>query len=141
MSGIRRVAVALCGMSLAWGCGSSDSSGPDASAPTISNLIVFTGPNRTLVLQMGAADPDADLVGGDCILAALGFTGTPVMTVASAVPPSATAPLTVTCTLSVPSGLTGRPISGTISVRDAQGNASNQLAFSATLPERPRGSS
>ena len=141
MNGIQHVAVLLCGLALGWGCGSDDASGPTVSAPTISNLIVSTGPNRTLVFQMGAADPDADLIGGHCTLTAAGFTGTPTMTVASAVPPNPATPLTVTCTLSVPSQAAGQSVGGTISISDARGNASNQLAFSATLPERRRGSS
>lgn len=141
MSGMWRVTAVLGAMTLALGCGDSDSSGPSTPAPIISNLIVSTGPNRTLVFQMGASDPDADLVGGHCTFTALGFAGLPTMSVAAAVPPNPNAPLTVTCTLPVPVGLTGRPVTGTIGVSDAKGNASNTLRFTATLPEHLRGPS
>ena len=114
--GVRRVAVVLGGMGLVAGCVSSDvsgpsesgSSGPSPSGPTISNLVVLTGPNRALRFQMSATDPEGDVSGGRCLLRAFGITGNPSITVTPAVPPNPAAPLTVTCTLTVPSGLTGQ---------------------------------
>lgn len=140
MSGIRRVAVVLVGMGLGAGCGSSDPSGPNPSAPTVANLSVATGPDRTLLFQMSATDPEGDIVGGRCIFRSTTFVGNPLMTVTTAVPPNATAPLRVTCALTVPSGFTGQLMRGTIGIADVRGNASNELTFVTTLPERPRGS-
>lgn len=140
MSGIRRVVVVLVGMGLSGGCGSSDPSGPNPSAPTVTNLSVLAGPTRTLLFRMSATDPEGDIVGGRCIFRSTTFIGIPIMTVTTAVPPNSTAPLTVTCTLTIPSGFTGQPMSGTIGIADVRGNASNQLTFATTLPERRRGS-
>jgi hypothetical protein len=139
VSGIRRVVVVLVGMGLGVGCGSSDPSGPNASAPTVANLSLATGPNRTLIFQMIATDPEGDIVGGRCIFRSTTFIGNPIMTVTPAVPPNPTAPLAVTCTLTIASAFTGQPMSGTIGIADVRGNASNVLTFATTLPERARG--
>jgi hypothetical protein len=141
VSGIRHVAVVtLVGLGLGMGCGSSDSSGPNRSAPTISDLVVLNGTNRALLLRMSATDPQGDVPGGSCIFRSTTFSGDPIMTVTAVVPPNPTAPLTVTCTLTVPSGLTGQLLRGIIAIADASGNVSNQLGFTTTLPEGTRGS-
>jgi hypothetical protein len=84
---------------------------------------------------MDATDPDGDIQGGQCTFRSLIFVGVPVIVVTPAMPPD---PLVVTCTVTVPAGFTGQPLSGTIGIADAAGNVSNQLGFTTTLPERPR---
>jgi hypothetical protein len=142
---LRRVVVWLCVVCGSFGCGGSSSGSggstrSSASAPVISNLVVSKGA-FLLTFQMRYADPEGDLVGGTCNITAPGFVnGSGVIVAGAGVQPNATTG-TITCSLAVPTGLTGTPFSGFISVSDVQGNTSNQLTFDTTLPERRAGSS
>jgi hypothetical protein len=140
--GVRSVAVALCLVSLTAACDGTDSSstsGANVAAPTISNLVISDGADRTLLFQVTATDPQGDMLGGTCNLIAAGFNVTGQIVPAPGSPGSATAAVIV-CTVGVAPAFTGVTITGTISISDARGNTSNQLPFTTTLPQRRAGS-
>jgi hypothetical protein len=106
----------------------------------VADLVVTKGAHL-LTFQMSYADPQGDLVGGTCNVTAPGFiNGSGTIVAGAGVQPNATTG-TITCSLAVPTGFTGTPFRGDISVSDVQGNTSNQLTFDTTLPERRAGSS
>lgn len=141
MRGVRRVAVALCLAGLTAACDGTDSatSGTNVSAPTISDLVISEGPDRTLLFQVTATDPQGDMLGGTCNLSVAGFDATGQITPAPGTSSTATT-ATIVCTVGVASGFTGVTITGALSISDIRGHTSNQLPFTTTLPERRAGS-
>jgi hypothetical protein len=140
--GVRSVAVALCLAGLAVGCDGNDSgstTGANAEAPTISNLVVSQGADSTLSFRMTATDLQGDMLGGNCNVTVAGFNTAAPIVPASVAAGSATAAVIV-CTVGVTPGFTGVTITGAVSISDARGNMSNQLPFTTTLPQRRAGS-
>ena len=138
MRGTRCVAILVCLAGLTAACnspGSSSISGTSVAAPTISDLVISEGQDRTLIFQVTASDPQGDMLGGTCNLSAAGFNATGQITPAPGTSSSATT-ATISCTVGVAPGFTGATITGAISISDVQGNTSNQLPFTTTLPER-----
>jgi len=136
-SAARRVAFGLWAVGSAAGCTAANSTmtGPAMSAPTISDLTVTPGGNQTVIFRVTAMDPDADIVGGTCIIHAAGFDMSAPIVGPTGTPTNATAAV-VACTVDVTPDASGTLISGTLSITDVRGNPSNHLAFTTTLPER-----
>ena len=110
--------------------------GSSASVPTISDLTISPGGNQTVVFRVTATDADGDIAGGSCIIHAAGFDVGATIVLGPGAPANATTAV-VTCTVSVSSGASGLTINGALSITDSQGNSSNQIPFTTTLPERP----
>jgi hypothetical protein len=136
----RRVVLSLWAAGLAAGCTASDSTmtGPSASAPTISDLTISSGANQTVVFRVTARDPDGDIAGGTCVIRAEDFDVSATIVVGPGAPASATTAV-VACTVAVSPGASGQTINGMLSITDVQGNPSNHLGFTTTLPERRAG--
>jgi len=119
-------------------CSHHHSSGPSDLA--ISDLqIAQNTTTHVLAFQATFVDLDGDLFNGTCnIFTNRGAVAIPINKVGPGFSPTSTSG-PVTCVIQFKPGLTGTPLTGTMSVTDAGGHVSNALSFTTTIPERPRG--